>query len=83
LQRSDWIKPGATVIDVGTTRVIRDGKKKLLGDVDFHEFKNCPADIRSHDWMRGCLASKRPSPRGRSIATRALGRVRLQRMIKP
>ena len=33
--RGDWIKPGATVIDVGTTRVIRDGKKKLLGDVDF------------------------------------------------
>ncbi len=33
--KSDWIKPDATVIDVGTTRVIRDGKKKLLGDVDF------------------------------------------------
>jgi methylenetetrahydrofolate dehydrogenase (NADP+)/methenyltetrahydrofolate cyclohydrolase len=33
--RGDWIKPGATVIDVGTTRVIRDGKQKLLGDVDF------------------------------------------------
>ncbi len=33
--KGDWIKPGATVIDVGTTRVIRDGKKKLLGDVDF------------------------------------------------
>ena len=33
--KGDWIKPGATVIDVGTTRVMRDGKKKLLGDVDF------------------------------------------------
>jgi methylenetetrahydrofolate dehydrogenase (NADP+)/methenyltetrahydrofolate cyclohydrolase len=33
--KGDWIKPGATVIDVGTTRVIRDGKKRLLGDVDF------------------------------------------------
>ena len=33
--KGDWLKPGATVIDVGTTRVIRDGKKKLLGDVDF------------------------------------------------
>ncbi len=33
--KGDWIKPGATVIDVGTTRVIRDGKKKLLGDIDF------------------------------------------------
>src|SRR3954447_12232096 len=33
--RGDWIKPGATVIDVGTSRVMRDGKDKLLGDVDF------------------------------------------------
>ena len=33
--KGDWIKPGATVIDVGTSRVIRDGKKALLGDVDF------------------------------------------------
>ena len=33
--KGDWIKPGATVIDVGTTRVIRDGKRKLIGDVDF------------------------------------------------
>jgi len=33
--KGDWIKPGATVIDVGPTRVMRDGKTKLLGDVDF------------------------------------------------
>jgi methylenetetrahydrofolate dehydrogenase (NADP+)/methenyltetrahydrofolate cyclohydrolase len=33
--KGDWIKPGATVIDVGTTRAILDGKKRLLGDVDF------------------------------------------------
>jgi methylenetetrahydrofolate dehydrogenase (NADP+)/methenyltetrahydrofolate cyclohydrolase len=31
LVKGDWIKPGATVIDVGTSRV--DGK--LVGDVDF------------------------------------------------
>lgn len=31
----DWIKPGATVIDVGINRVERDGKMKLVGDVDF------------------------------------------------
>ena len=30
-----WIKPGATVLDVGTTRVLRDGKRKLVGDVEF------------------------------------------------
>ncbi len=31
----DWIKPGATVIDVGINRIERDGKPKLVGDVDF------------------------------------------------
>ncbi|MCR9151952.1 MAG: bifunctional methylenetetrahydrofolate dehydrogenase/methenyltetrahydrofolate cyclohydrolase FolD [Rhodobacteraceae bacterium] len=31
----DWVKPGATVIDVGINRVERDGKTKLVGDVDF------------------------------------------------
>lgn len=31
----DWVKPGATVIDVGINRVERDGKTKLVGDVHF------------------------------------------------
>jgi len=31
----DWIKPGATVIDVGINRVERDGKTKLVGDVQY------------------------------------------------
>jgi len=31
----DWIKPGATVIDVGINRIEQDGKTKLVGDVDF------------------------------------------------
>ncbi len=31
----DWVKPGATVIDVGINRIERDGKGKLVGDVDF------------------------------------------------
>ena len=35
--RGDWIKPGATVIDVGINRIERDGKKKLVGDVAFEE----------------------------------------------
>jgi methylenetetrahydrofolate dehydrogenase (NADP+)/methenyltetrahydrofolate cyclohydrolase len=35
--KGDWIKPGATVIDVGINRV-RDGDKtRLVGDVDFDE----------------------------------------------
>lgn len=36
--RGDWIKPGATVIDVGIIRVpAPDGKTKLVGDVNFAE----------------------------------------------
>ena len=31
----DWIKEGATVIDVGINRIERDGKNVLVGDVDF------------------------------------------------
>ncbi len=33
----DWIKPGATVIDVGINRIERDGKTRLVGDVAFAE----------------------------------------------
>lgn len=33
--KGEWIKQGATVIDVGTSRVVRDGKTCLVGDVDF------------------------------------------------
>lgn len=31
----DWVKPGATVIDVGINRIERDGKPVLVGDVHF------------------------------------------------
>ncbi len=33
--KGDWIKPGATVIDVGINRIERDGKGILVGDADF------------------------------------------------
>ena len=34
--KGDWLKPGATVIDVGINRVPADeGKTRLVGDVDF------------------------------------------------
>ncbi len=33
--KGDWIKPGATVIDVGINRIARDGKNILVGDCDF------------------------------------------------
>ncbi|UOK71242.1 bifunctional methylenetetrahydrofolate dehydrogenase/methenyltetrahydrofolate cyclohydrolase FolD [Ancylobacter polymorphus] len=36
--RGDWIKPGATVIDVGINRITgADGKGRLVGDVAFAE----------------------------------------------
>jgi len=36
--RSDWLKPGATVIDVGINRIpVPGGKPKLVGDVAFQE----------------------------------------------
>ncbi|MDD7969872.1 bifunctional methylenetetrahydrofolate dehydrogenase/methenyltetrahydrofolate cyclohydrolase FolD [Roseinatronobacter alkalisoli] len=31
----DWVKPGATVIDVGINRVEREGRNTLVGDVHF------------------------------------------------
>jgi methylenetetrahydrofolate dehydrogenase (NADP+) / methenyltetrahydrofolate cyclohydrolase len=31
----DMVKPGATVIDVGINRIERDGKARLVGDVDY------------------------------------------------
>ncbi len=37
--KGDWVKPGATVIDVGINRVpaAAEGKTRLVGDVDFAE----------------------------------------------
>ncbi|NEX47832.1 bifunctional methylenetetrahydrofolate dehydrogenase/methenyltetrahydrofolate cyclohydrolase FolD [Pseudotabrizicola algicola] len=32
---ADMVKPGATVIDVGINRIERDGKARLVGDVDY------------------------------------------------
>jgi methylenetetrahydrofolate dehydrogenase (NADP+) / methenyltetrahydrofolate cyclohydrolase len=44
--KADWIKPGATIIDVGTNRVVGpDGKPRLVGDVDFAAAKNVAGAI--------------------------------------
>lgn len=41
LVRGDWIKPGATVIDVGITRLPQpNGKSRLVGDVAFDEARD-------------------------------------------
>ena len=44
--RGNWIKPGATVIDVGINRVAGEaGKTKLVGDVAFSEAKEIAGAI--------------------------------------
>jgi len=35
--RRDWVKPGATVIDIGVNRVMADGRSRIVGDVAFAE----------------------------------------------
>jgi len=42
----DWLKEGATVIDVGINRIdIEDGKTRLVGDVDFDSAKEVAGAI--------------------------------------
>jgi methylenetetrahydrofolate dehydrogenase (NADP+) / methenyltetrahydrofolate cyclohydrolase len=43
--RGYWIKPGATVIDVGTNRVMSDGKPRVVGDVAFEEAREVAGAI--------------------------------------
>lgn len=46
--KAEWVKPGATVIDVGITRIPhpdKPGKTKLLGDVDFLEASQAASAI--------------------------------------
>jgi methylenetetrahydrofolate dehydrogenase (NADP+) / methenyltetrahydrofolate cyclohydrolase len=44
--RGDWIKPGATVIDVGINRLpTEDGKGRLVGDVAYDEAAEVAAAI--------------------------------------
>ena len=44
--RGDWIKPGATVIDVGINRIpTEDGKGRLVGDVAYDEVAEVAAAI--------------------------------------
>lgn len=47
--KADWVKPGATVIDVGINRIAApekgDGKSRLVGDVAFNECAEVAAVI--------------------------------------
>lgn len=47
--QGDWVKPGATVIDVGINRIAApergEGKTRLVGDVDFDEAEKVAGSI--------------------------------------
>jgi methylenetetrahydrofolate dehydrogenase (NADP+)/methenyltetrahydrofolate cyclohydrolase len=44
--KADWVKPGATVIDVGINRVEGEGgKSRIVGDVDFDAVKHVAGAI--------------------------------------
>jgi methylenetetrahydrofolate dehydrogenase (NADP+)/methenyltetrahydrofolate cyclohydrolase len=44
--KGDWLKPGATVIDVGINRIdAGEGKTRLVGDVDFESARNVAGAI--------------------------------------
>jgi methylenetetrahydrofolate dehydrogenase (NADP+)/methenyltetrahydrofolate cyclohydrolase len=46
LVKGEWLKPGATVIDVGQNRLVDDdGNARLLGDVDFEGAKQVAGAI--------------------------------------
>ena len=48
LVRADWIKPGATVIDIGINRVTgAGGKSRVVGDVAFAEASEVAGAITS------------------------------------
>jgi methylenetetrahydrofolate dehydrogenase (NADP+) / methenyltetrahydrofolate cyclohydrolase len=43
--KGDWVKPGATVIDVGTNRIATPEGSRLVGDVDFAAVKQVAGAI--------------------------------------
>jgi methylenetetrahydrofolate dehydrogenase (NADP+) / methenyltetrahydrofolate cyclohydrolase len=45
LVRGDWIRPGATVIDIGINRVSAGGKSRIVGDVDFAQAREVAGAI--------------------------------------
>jgi len=45
LVKADWVKKGAVVIDVGINRIEKDGKMRLVGDVDYEAAKEVAGAI--------------------------------------
>jgi len=63
----DWVKPGATVIDVGINRIDAEGgKTRLVGDVDFSSAQKVAGRITPVPGGVGpmtiaCAGKKKPS----------------------
>ena len=75
LVRGDWIKPGATVIDVGINRIAGDGgKARLVGDVAFAEARAVAG--RDHAGAGRRRADDRRLPDAEHAARRGRHRVR-------
>jgi methylenetetrahydrofolate dehydrogenase (NADP+)/methenyltetrahydrofolate cyclohydrolase len=76
-----WIKPGATVIDVGISRItLEDGRTRLVGDVDFDgACKNAgaitPVPGGVGPMTIACLLANTLSAAKRQIESRLIGRV--------
>ena len=49
---SEWIKPGAVVLDIGTTFVRHEGEEKITGDLHFHEVR--PKSFNRTKILLGC-----------------------------
>ncbi len=45
LIRGDWIRPGATVIDIGINRLSESGKSRIVGDVNFAQAREVAGAI--------------------------------------
>ncbi|KZM45041.1 methenyltetrahydrofolate cyclohydrolase [Marinomonas sp. SBI22] len=45
LVKKEWVKPGAVIIDVGINSVVVEGKRRLLGDVDYDQVSNIAGAI--------------------------------------
>ncbi len=43
--KGDWVKPGATVLDVGINRIEVNGESRIVGDVDFDAAKEIAGAI--------------------------------------
>ena len=78
MMRGGWIRPGATVIDVGIVRVPgEDGRSRLVGDVAFAEAVEVAGAITPVPGRR------RPDDRGVPVAQHADRRAQNQARLKP